>query len=46
MQTTSTTRSAWIKSPIRPASSAVNNRTAVPALSKTPSCSGDKPRAS
>ena len=38
-------RSAWIKSPMRPASGAVSNRTAVPAPSTSPSCSGGNPRA-
>ena len=45
MQTTSTTRSPCIKSPRRPASGAVSKRTAVPALSTSPSCVAGSPRA-
>src|SRR5215813_11293631 len=44
MQTASTTRSAWVKSPMRPASGALSNLTAVPAPSTRPSCSGSNPR--
>jgi hypothetical protein len=45
VQTTSTTRIPWSASPVRPASGAVSNRTAVPAPSTSPSCSTDNPRA-
>jgi hypothetical protein len=44
VQTTSTPRSPWGTSPVRPASDAVSNRTAVPARSMSPSCSADSPR--
>jgi hypothetical protein len=45
VQTTSTARSPWSTSPVRPASGAVSNRTAVPAPSTRPSCAADNPRA-